>query len=85
MSGEDEIIPWAVENYTPRAYDSFQEYFDVLNNDFGNNERKPLDQILDPWGIDALKEVYEKSQTKDLSAREIQTTIDQAWSKSNGN
>lgn len=82
MSGEDEIIPYAVENWSPNVYETFDDWFRTINMDFESNGRNPLDQILDSWGIDAMKEVYNKSQLRDLSQSQIQTIIDQNWVRS---
>ena len=76
MSGEDEIIPYAYNNFDPNDYDSFDSWFQSVNQDFESNGRNPLDQILDPFGMDSMKEVFEASKERSLSNRDIQKIID---------
>lgn len=76
MSGEDEIIPYAYNNFDPNNYDNFEKWFQDVNNDFESNGRNPLTEILDPFGIDAMREVYDQSQDKLLDPSDIQNIID---------
>ena len=46
MSGIEQIIPWAEQNYDPSEYGSFEDYYSTLAADFASFNRSPLDHIL---------------------------------------
>lgn len=77
MSGEDEIIPYAFDNFDPDQFETFDEFFKAVSLDFELNGRLPLEEILDSYGIDAMKDLYDRSSTETLTSEKIQTTIDQ--------
>jgi hypothetical protein len=46
MSGIDEILPWAIDNYPPENYGSFEEWSAAIEADFALFNRLPIDEIL---------------------------------------
>ena len=34
MSGIDEILPWALDNFPPKDYDTYQEWLEAVSEDF---------------------------------------------------
>ena len=46
MSGIDEILPWALDNFPPKDYDTYQDWFDAVSENFEDNGRLPLGSIL---------------------------------------
>ena len=46
MSGIDEILPYALENFPPKNYDTYEEWLEAVSEDFENNGRLPLEDIL---------------------------------------
>ena len=75
MSGIDEILAWALENYPPRDYDTYQDWFNAVNKDFEFEGRAPLKKILEEE-ISIFRDAYYELTTKS-EPQEIQTYIDE--------
>ena len=59
MSGYDSIKDWAYDNFDPNDFDSFQDWLDVIENDFDENGRGiPLRDIFDIADYERLEQFY---------------------------
>jgi len=59
MSGYDSIKDWAYDNFDPNDFDSFQDWLDVIENDFDENGRGiPLRDIFDIADFERLEQFY---------------------------
>ena len=80
MSGLDEILPWALDNFPPRDYYTYQDWFNAVSNSFDEaGNRLPLDEIL----LDEIS-IFENAYyalTRKSTQKEIQTYIDEEEEK----
>ena len=77
MSGIDEILPYALENFPPKDYDTYQEWLEAVSEDFENNGRLPLEDILQEE-ISIFENAY-YALTRKSRQEEIQTYIDEEF------
>lgn len=68
MSGFEEILPWALDNFEPSNFDTPAEWIESISSDFISNNRLPLNEILDEEEMEKLIEKFTnlKGQKKDL-------------------
>ena len=75
MSGIDEILPYALENFPPKDYDTYQDWFDAVSNSFDEaGNRLPLADIL----LDEIS-IFENAYyalTRKSRQEEIQSYVD---------
>ena len=74
MSGIDEILPYALENFPPKNYDTYEEWLEAVSNDFENNGRLPLEDILQEE-ISIFENSY-YALTRKSRQEEIQSYVD---------
>ena len=75
MSGIDEILPWALDNFPPKDYDIYQEWFDAVSENFEDNGRLPLGSILNSIEELTMENAYYELTSKSTQ-EEIQDYID---------
>ena len=76
MSGINEILPWALDNFPPKDYDTYQEWFDAVSNSFDEaGNRLPLTDILGNFELLIFKNAYYALSRKSRQ-QEIQDYID---------
>lgn len=46
MSGIEEILPWALENFPPKNFGTKEEWIQTISSNFISNNRLPLEEIL---------------------------------------
>ena len=80
MSGIDEILPYALENFPPKNYDTYEEWLEAVSEDFENNGRLPLKDILQEE-ISIFENAY-YALTRKSRQEEIQTYIDEEFEES---
>ena len=74
MSGIDEILPWALDNFPPKNYDTYEEWLEAVSNDFEDNGRLPLEDILQEE-ISIFENAY-YALTRKSRQEEIQSYVD---------
>ena len=74
MSGIDEILPYALENFPPKNYDTYEEWLEAVSEDFENNGRLPLKDILQEE-ISIFENAY-YALTRKSRQEEIQAYVD---------
>ena len=74
MSGIDEILPYALDNFPPKDYDTYEEWLEAVSNDFENNGRLPLEDILQEE-ISIFENAY-YALTRKSRQEEIQSYVD---------
>ena len=74
MSGIDEILPYALENFPPKNYDTYEEWLEAVSEDFENNGRLPLKDILQEE-ISIFENAY-YALTRKSRQKEIQAYVD---------
>ena len=74
MSGIDEILPWALDNFPPKDYDTYQKWYDAVNEDFEFEGRLPLKKILQEE-ISIFENAY-YALTRKSRQKEIQSYVD---------
>lgn len=72
MSGYDDILPWALENYDVADYDDYVSWYSDVYDDFLDNGRLPLDEILDSDEIRDLEESFYEAKGKDIPMTQIE-------------
>lgn len=60
MSGFEEILAWALENFPPEDFDNSEQWFQSVSSDFLSNNRNSLENILDSDEIIKFKEAFVK-------------------------
>ena len=80
MSGIDEILPWALDNFPPKNYDTYEEWLEAVSNDFEDNGRLELTikDIFDFAEMQTLENAYYSLSGKSTQ-EEIQTYIDEEF------
>ncbi len=73
MSGIEEILPWALDNYPPSNYETPQDWFNAVAEDFDSNNRLPLEDILQ----DEIVEFLEKFTNLKGIKKELFNTLNQ--------
>ena len=74
MSGLDEILPWILDNINPKDYDTYQDWLNAVSEDFENNGRLPLEDILQEE-ISIFENAY-YALTRKSRQEEIQAYVD---------
>ena len=81
MSGYDSIMDWADEHYPMSDYDTFDQWFDAMSQDFNQEGRLPLEEIFDDSDIIAAKELFDSVKSREILSEErdseLQREIDQ--------
>ena len=80
MSGIDEILPWALDNFPPKDYDTYEEWLEAVSVDFEQTGRLPLEDILQEE-ISIFENAY-YALTRKSRQEEIQTYIDEEFEES---
>lgn len=73
MSGLDEILVWAIQNFDPADYETEEDWYNAVSADFEANGRNPLDYILEDDKQTFLDAFYISFNDNE----EIQTFIDE--------
>ena len=77
MSGIDEILPWALENFDTTTYDNFSSWLIDISNDFELNGRLPIREIFDAQDLNISEKAFNADQKKRLRKSDIQKLIDE--------
>ena len=80
MSGIDEILPWALDNFPPKDYDTYEDWFKAVSENFEDNGRLPLEDILNDFEISILENAY-YALTGKSRPKEIQKWLEEELKK----
>ena len=75
MSGINEILPWALDNFPPKDYDTYEKWLEAVSEDFEKEGRLKLTRILDNFELLIFENSYYALSRKS-SQQEIQDYID---------
>ena len=73
MSGYDSIMDWADEHYPMSGYDTFDQWFDAMSQDFNQEGRLPLEQIFDEKDMRAAEDLFNDTH-KEIPEFETEVT-----------